>query len=55
MATASSAMPSTAQTSFTYTQAKLYNVQLKVTDNQGAFDVAQRIDLRPGTPAHGVY
>ena len=31
----------TAQTSFTYTQAKLYNVQLKVTDNQGAFDVVR--------------
>jgi glucose/arabinose dehydrogenase len=31
----------TAQTSFTYTQVKPYNVQLKVTDNQGAFDVAR--------------
>ena len=31
----------TAQTSFTYTQANLYNVQLKVTDNQGSFDVAR--------------
>jgi fibronectin type 3 domain-containing protein len=31
----------TAQTSFTYTQTKLYNVQLKVTDNQGAFDVVR--------------
>jgi glucose/arabinose dehydrogenase len=29
----------TAQTSFTYTQAKLYNVKLKVTDNQGATDI----------------
>ena len=29
----------TAQTSFTYTQAKLYTVQLKVTDNQGAADI----------------
>ena len=31
----------TAQTSFTYTQANVYNVQLKVTDNQGSFDVAR--------------
>ena len=31
----------TAQTSYTYTQAKLYNVQLKVMDNQGAFDVVR--------------
>ena len=31
----------TAQTSFTYTQANVYNVQLKVTDNQGAFDIAR--------------
>ncbi|MEO7864023.1 MAG: PQQ-dependent sugar dehydrogenase, partial [Nitrospirales bacterium] len=31
----------TAQTSFTYTQAKPFNVQLKVTDNQGTFDVAR--------------
>ena len=30
----------TAQTSFTYTQAKLYNVKLKVTDNQGAANIA---------------
>ena len=30
----------TAQTSFTYTQAKLYTVQLKVTDNHGAANVA---------------
>ena len=29
----------TAQTSFTYTQAKSYNVKLKVTDNQGATDI----------------
>ena len=37
----------TAQTSFTYTQAKLYNVQLKVTDNHGAFDVV-RVLISPG-------
>lgn len=30
----------TAQTSFTYAQANVYTVQLKVTDTQGAFDVA---------------
>ena len=30
----------TAQTSFTYTQAKLYNVKLKVTDNHGASNIA---------------
>ena len=39
----------TAQTSFTYTQTKLYNVQLKVTDNQGTFDVA-RVLISVGNP-----
>jgi len=37
----------TAQTSFTYTQAKLYNVQLRVTDNQGAADIAS-VSIRAG-------
>jgi glucose/arabinose dehydrogenase len=37
----------TAQTSFTYTEAKLYNVQLKVTDNQGASDLAS-VSIQPG-------
>jgi hypothetical protein len=37
----------TAQTSFTYTQAKLYAVQLKVTDNQGAANIA-RVSISAG-------
>ena len=36
-----------AQTSFTYTQARLYNVQLRVTDNQGAADIAS-VSIRAG-------
>ena len=39
----------TAQASFTYTQANVYNVQLKVTDNQGSFDVA-RVLISVGNP-----
>ncbi|MDF0645985.1 MAG: fibronectin type III domain-containing protein [Nitrospira sp.] len=39
----------TAQTSFTYTQAKLYKVQLKVTDNHGASSV-DSISIQAGSP-----
>ncbi len=37
----------TAQASFTYTQARLYNVQLRVTDTQGATDSAS-VSIRAG-------
>jgi hypothetical protein len=43
----------TAQTSFTYSQAKQYNVQLKVTDTHGAFDVAQVL-ISVGNPPTAV-
>ncbi len=39
----------TAQTSFTYTQAQLYNVQLKVTDNHGASSI-ESISIQAGNP-----
>jgi glucose/arabinose dehydrogenase len=39
----------TAQTSFTYTQANLYNVQLKVTDNHGVSSI-ENISIKAGNP-----
>ncbi len=40
----------TAQASFQYTQTKLYNVKLKVTDNHGASHTASRIISAGNTP-----
>ena len=39
----------TAQTSYQYTQANLYNVQLKVTDNHGASNI-ESISIKAGSP-----
>jgi hypothetical protein len=39
----------TAQTSFTYTQANLYTVKLRVTDNHGASDLAS-VSIQAGNP-----
>ena len=43
------------QTSFTYTQTKIYTVQLKVTDNQGAANKRKHLDFGRKFIAYCVY